>query len=215
MNVMDSYLDDSSSEDSKRIEKNINLEIGDFAEENDHLAKYYTIQDTKYANSRGAETIKAIEEYTAGSEINGALIEVGGDSFELPPGLRKQYTMLMSLKGKVRLPEEHHTYSGTGTFNPMDVTVDGIFETPAFLSTSLSIKVAVKTTNYRRDEDEDHVLHFVLPEGFIGGYYIAPYSKDPEELEFLIFPKEKFRHIRSTAMNLDGIKRHIHTFEPK
>jgi len=100
----------------------------------------------------------------------------------------------------------------------MEVTIDGIFHTPAFLSTSLSVRVAVKTTNYRRDQAEevdDHVIHFILPEGFTGGFYVAPYSNDPEELEFLIFPEESFSHINTKIIDLGGIKRHIHTFKPK
>lgn len=217
MNVMDSYSDDSDSVESKRLEQNINLEVGGFAEENDQLAQYYVIQDTKYTNSLGSETINALKEYTAGSEINGALIEVGGDPNLLPFNLKKQYQLIMRLKGKFSLPEEHHTYCGTGTFNPMDVTDSGIFSTPSFLSTSLSIKVAVKTTNYRREQDhnvEDHVIHFILPAGFEGGFYVAPYSHDPEELEFLIYPKENFRHMSSRKVHLDGIQRHIHTYKP-
>jgi hypothetical protein len=214
INLVDSYTDDSESVDAQRLEKNINLEIGGFAEENDQLAQYYVVPDTKYANSLGSEIIKAIKEYTAGSDVNGELIEAGGDLNLLPPLLKKQYQLIMSLKGKYRLQEEHHTYSGTGTFDPMEVTVDGIFQTPAFLSTSLSVKVAVKTTNYRRESDDDHVLHFVLPEGFVGGFYVAPYSQDPEELEFLLYPQERFRHLHSHVVVLDGVKRHIHSFKP-
>jgi len=222
MNIVEATLTDSleSEVDSavtKRLESNINLEIGDFAEEDAELAKHYVIPDTKYANSVGSERVKAIKDYTAGSEINGKLIEVEGDPNMLPSNFRKEYTMLMSLKGKVPLPEEHHTYSGTGTFNPMDVTENGIFETPAFMSTSLSMKVAVKTTNYRRDnahEEEDHVLHFILPKGYTGCYYVAHYSHDPEELEMLIFPKERFKHVSSQKLMLGGVTRHVHTFEP-
>jgi hypothetical protein len=206
--IMDSYEDDSNSEEAKRIETNMNLSIKGFEEENKQLESEYIIEDPKVQS--------AVKHYTHASSINEELIRVDGVPGRLPEDFRNEYDLLISLKG-TPLGEEHHTYCGTGTFNPMEVTVGGIFKTPAFLSTSLSVRVAVKTTNHRREQAhnvEDHVLHFVLPEGFTGGFYIAPYSSDPEELEFLLFPKEHFRHLGSKVIELDGIKRHIHSFRP-
>lgn len=206
--IMDSYEDESESEEAKRVETNMNLSMEGFSEENTQLEAEYVIDDP--------EVQSAVRHYTHESSINEELIRVDGVADRMPEDFRKEYKLLTSLKG-TPLGEEHHTYCGTGTFNPMDVTSGGVFKTPAFLSTSLSVRVAVKTTNYRREkahEDEDHVIHFILPEGFSGGFYVAPYSNDPEELEFLVFPKEHFQHENSTVVELDGIKRHIHTFRP-
>lgn len=206
--IMDSYEDESGSEEAKRVETNMNLDMKGFEGENAQLEAEFVIEDPKVQS--------AVRHYTHASSINEELIRVDGVAARMPEDFRMEYELLVSLKG-TPLGEEHHTYCGTGTFNPMDVTVGGIFKTPAFLSTSLSVRVAVKTTNHRREqanEVEDHVLHFVLPEGFSGGFYVAPYSNDPEELEFLVFPKEHFRHLDSTVVELDGIKRHIHTFQP-
>ncbi len=209
VNLVDSYTDDSESLDSKRLETNINLEIGDFATENEQLVQQYKISDPS--------VIKAVRHYTHESSINDELIRVGGEIGRMPEDSRMEYEKLISLRG-VNLGEEHHTYCGTGTFNPMDVAHGGVFHTPAFLSTSLSVKVAVKTTNYRRDQaeaQEDHVIHFVLPQGFTDGFYVAPYSFDPEELEFLLFPGVPFQHLTSNVVVLDGIKRHVHSFKPR
>jgi hypothetical protein len=208
INIMDSYADDSESIEGKRLETNLNLSVDDFKEENDQLAAEFQIDDPAVQ--------AAVKHYTHESTINEELIRVEGVVARMPENFREEYDHLIGLKG-APLGEEHHTYCGTGTFNPMDVTLDGVFKTPAFLSTSLSVRVAVKTTNYRRDQDEaqeDHVIHFILPEGFVGGFYVAPYSADPEELEFLIFPKEQFRHLHTHVVVLDGIKRHIHSFRP-
>ena len=206
--IMDSYEDESGSEEAKRVETNMNLTMKGFEEENAQLEAEFVIEDPKVQ--------AAVRHYTHASTINDELIKVDGVSGLLPKGALEEYELLISLKGPP-LGEEHHVYCGTGTFDPSDVTVGGVFKTPAFLSTSLSVRVAVKTTNYRRDEgdqEEDHVIHLVLPEGFTGGFYVAPYSNDPEELEFLVFPKEHFRHIGTTVLDLDGIKRHIHSYRP-
>jgi hypothetical protein len=208
VNLVDSYADETDTVESTRLETNINLEVGAFKDENDQLAGEFVIDDPAIR--------KAIKHYTHESSINDELIRAEGDVSRLPEDSQIEYKQLISLKG-VPMAEGHHTYCGTGTFNPMEVTQGGIFQTPAFLSTSLSLKVAVKTTNYRRDHDhavEDHVIHFILPEGFAGGFYVAPYSNDPEELEYLVFPQENFRHVGSQVLPLDGVKRHVHSFKP-
>ena len=209
INLADSNTDESDSVESTRLETNINLEIGAFANEHEQLAQQFRITDQA--------TVAAVRHYTHESTINSELIRVGGNPMSMPKDFREEYAKLISLQG-TPLAEEHHTYSGTGTFNPMDVTVNGMFHTPAFLSTSLSLRVAVKTTNHRRDQaeaQEDHVLHFVLPAGFMDGFYVAPYSSDPEELEYLIFPNVPFRHLNTKVLSLGGVKRHVHSFTPR
>ncbi len=205
INLTDSYQDDSNKIDAKSLEDNINLDFSGFEKENKQLSSEYIVDDK--------EIQKAIKHYTHASSINDELIRANGNIDKLPTDFRTEYNLLMKLEGN--LQENHHVYSGTGTFNPLDVVVDNVFNTPAFLSTSLSIKVAVKTDNFRRkDSDEDHIIHLFLPKGFTGGFYIAPYSYDPEELEFLIFPNEKFRHIGDQKLELDGVHRIIHSFKP-
>jgi hypothetical protein len=207
ISLLDSVEDETSGADAKRLETNINLDFEGFADEDKQLSATFIITDPAIR--------KAVRHYTKESTINDELIRVNCDITRLPEDFQIEYERLISLRG-TPLGEEHHTYSGTGTFNPMDITERGIFSTPAFISTSLSMKVAVKTTNYRRDDAaEDHVLHFILPEGFDGGFYVAPYSHDPEELEYLIFPQEAFRHVGSKVLSLGGVQRHIHSFRPK
>lgn len=208
MNLLDSIESEVDSAETKRLEANINLEVEGFADENNQLAAEFVIEDPTI--------IRAVKHYTKESTINDELIRVNCEVDRMPSNFQTEYYQLMSLKGVV-LQEEHHVYSGTGTFNPMDITSFKIFSTPAFMSASLSMKVAVKTTNYRREHDEareDHVLHFMLPAGFEDGFYVAPYSAAPEELEYLIFPQEQFRHVTTRVLDLGGIKRHVHTFRP-
>lgn len=209
ISLLDSVEDETREADAQKLETNINLDADGFADENSQLAADFVITDPSVQ--------RAVKHYTKESSINDELIRVECNVARLPEDSRIEYDQLISLKG-TPLGEEHHVYSGTGTFNPMDLTERGIFSTPAFISSSLSMKVAVKTTNYRRDQDgarEDHVLHFTLPEGFTGGFYVAPYSTDPEELEYLIFPQEKFRHVSSRVLSLGGVQRHVHTFSPR
>ena len=205
INIVDSYTNDTNSDEAKGLSDTTNLEIGDFSKENDELSAYYVIK------SQGMQQV--VKHYTKESTINSELIKVGGDIDQLPELAKREYNALMSLKG-TPLQEEHHVYSGTGTFDPLEVTVNGVFETPAFLSTSLNIEVAVKTTNFRREEDEDFVIHLILPEGFSGCFYVAPYSFNPEELEMLVFPKERFAFIKTQKLMLDGVNRTVHSFKP-
>jgi hypothetical protein len=208
INLADSYQDDTKSVEAAHTESDLNLVVGSFKKEDLQLTDEFHIDDPAVQ--------AAVMNYTHESTINSELIRVDGQVPRMPESFQDEYKLLMSLKG-TPLGENHQTYCGTGTFNPMEVTSGGIFQTPAFMSTSLSIRVAVKTTNGRREnaeEVEDHVLHFVLPKGYEGGFYVAPYSRDPEELEYLIFPKEHFRHIKTEIRNFEDVKRHIHSFRP-
>jgi hypothetical protein len=207
INIVDSYQNDIGTPDAVELETNINLDFAGFEKENAQLTAQYHL-------SKWSATVALIKHYSAGSNINNDLIRVGGDPAELGYVEQREYNALIGLGGRVELAEPHHVYSGTGTFDPRDVTVEGIFKTPAFMSTSLSIKVAVKTTNYRRKEDEDHVLHFTLPAGFSDGFYIAPYSHDPEELEFLILANISFKYLGTKIVDLDGVTRHFHSYRP-
>jgi len=207
MNIMDSYTDETGLPVASELEKNIDLDFDGFEEENAQLTKQYEL-------TRGS-LIALIKLYTAGSEINGKLIQAGGDPDALDMRYRREYDALKSLDNMVQLAEEHHVYSGTGTFDPSDVTTDGVFRTPAFMSMSISLKVAVKTTNYRRQDDEDHVIHTILPKGFTNGFYVAPYSHDPEELEFLIMPNVEFDFVSTRKLDLGGVTRHIHSYRAR
>jgi hypothetical protein len=224
IDIVDSYQSEVGNDDSRRIETNINLDFKGFEAEHAQLAAQYQITT--------ASVLHMTKLYTAGSDINAALIEAGGDPSQLDGAMRAQYYSLLMLNNRVALNEVHHTYSGTGEFDPREITEDGVLSTPAFTSSSLSIKVAVKTTNYRRDDEtdeweatrnalladmmpEDHVLHFILPAGFKNGFYVAPYSHDPEELEFLIMPNTRFKYVKTETATVQGIRRNFHTYEPE
>jgi hypothetical protein len=206
--VNESYTDDTKSSDVRNLDQNEYLEIGDFKAENDHLASYFKVEDPIL------KTI--IRQYTNASSINAELIKVNGVILDLSKKQSTIYNQLTNLKG-TELREEHHVYCGTGIFDPRKVITNNLFRTPTFLSTSLSIRVAIKTSNFRRNEmksDQDNILHFILPKGFKGGFYIAPFSRDPEELEFLIFPLVEFRYTTTKIITVENIKRYVHSLIP-
>lgn len=196
----ESYSSEIDSPEAELLSSNIDI-ISDFdtyAEEHNQLSHQYIITDNA--------TIDAVKAYTDASTVNSLLLR----SKNLGKH-KSEYKLLKSLDGKVALGEEHHVYCGTGIVDPQEK----ITKSKAFLSTSLSIQVAVKNTNFKRDGDSDHVMHIILPEGFTNGFYIASYSVNPEELEFLIMPDVEFDFVDEKKIDIDGVTRTFHTFVPK
>lgn len=204
--LIESYTDDINKSGSSILSSNYNLKIDKFAKEQGQLVATFPIQYE--------DTIKAIRDYTKESSINAALLS----DKKLNRASKIQYELLIDLKKlHYRLNEEHHVYSGTGNFDPNTVIKNKIFNTDAFISSSLNIEVAAKNNNFHRKETntkEDHILYFILPKGYNGCFYIGPYSSSPEELEMLIFPNEKFKIIKSKTLQLKNCLRHIHTLTP-
>ena len=204
IDLFDSYTNDDESLDASYIGSEY-VDTHGFEEENRQLKSYFKVK------SKAAQ--KAILDYTTESPINNLLNRVlDGDPTKLPLKYRKQYGLLTGLHGVLK--EEHHVYSGTGTFDATEKLENNLFKTTSFISASLNIKIAAMTANFRRDGTDDNLMHFILPKGFDGGFYIAEYSYDPEELEYLIFPNEKFQYIESKKLEISGITRHIHVFKP-
>jgi hypothetical protein len=201
--VQESYDDETKAPEAKlvKIRKYVAPKKS-LAKEDQQLKDDFVIDSVNFRD--------AIYDYTTESPINEELIDAGGDPKKLSAKSRRQYKLLVANHGK--LSEEHHVYSGSGDFGP-----NKDFETACFISASLSIEIAANTTNFRREEkdaDHDNILHFILPKGFAGGFYIAPYSQDPEEFEFLIYPNQAFSFVETTVFEIDGITRRIHTFKP-
>jgi hypothetical protein len=124
------------------------------------------------------------------------------------------------LNGAKPLEETHHVYSGLG-FNPTKITEhsDGVFKTPAFLSTSLNPAAATAKSNFRRkywdNAAHENILHVELPKGYTGGRYIGAHSGFPAEQEFLLKPNQKFKiHDHTTVEGPGGITRHIWHAKP-
>lgn len=111
------------------------------------------------------------------------------------------------------LHRDLHVYSGLGGFNPMKIANDGVFHTPAFISTSINPQTATAKANHLRkydiqptigkfnkDTDPDHILHVHLPKGYEGGRYIAGSSVFPKEHEFLLAPNQHYKITHVTEM---------------
>lgn len=205
VSVSESYESQVGLDVSKTIDKNLNIFDLDYAKESEQMANQFRLSEK--------ELKQAVYQYSLGTDLNKELLDSDGDVAQLTPENRDLYTLLMQLPN-IPLQEKHHVYSGTGTFDPRDVLSNNIFTSHAFISTSLSMEVASKTTSYRRKKSQiDHVMHFILPEGFSEGFYIAPYSHDPEELEFILFPEINFKYTKTVEMKLYGnITRYFHTF---
>lgn len=204
--VRESYTDDTGKQNAVITDAAYDLSVGRFAAEQGQLVASFPLEYE--------EIVRVIREYTTASSLNSALLA----GRKLSARSQRQYDALMELKSlRYKLGEEHHVYSGAGLFDPTRAISDDIFQTPAFISTSLNIAVAAKTNNFRRQEkhaDQDHLLHFILPKGYAGCFYIGPYSITPEELEMIIFPDQRFQLIASKTRRLDKADRLIYTFRP-
>lgn len=201
INTVESLSDDSATAGAALDDSSIYIGIGEFRTEHETLAQEFQITDEA--------TIKAVRQYTYASTINDAIA-----THDLHGRVKHQYDLLMGLSGYA-IDETHHVYSGTGTFDPRGLTQAGIFTTDRFLSTSLNIEVAAKTTTYRREQarrGEDHILHLIIEAGFDEGFYIAPYSNSPEELEYLVMPDARFEYLTSRSIDTPHGLRHIHSF---
>lgn len=199
----ESYTDDTGKQNAVITDAAYDLSVGKFAAEQGQLVASFPLEYD--------DVVKVIRDYTTASSLNAALLA----DRKLSARSQTQYDTLMELKAlHYKLGEEHHVYSGAGVFDPISATTDDIFQTPAFISASLNIAVAAKTNNFRQAADVDHLLHFILPKGYAGCFYIGPYSVTPEELEMIIFPNQRFRLITSKTRRLGNIARRIYTFRP-
>jgi hypothetical protein len=206
LDLFESYTDDTGKRNAVITDAEYDLTVGRFAAEQGQLVASFPLE-YEYL-------VRGIREYTTASSLNAALLS----GRKLSTRFQTQYDALMELKSlHYKLNEEHHVYSGAGVFDPIDATNDDIFQTPAFISASLNIAVAAKNNNFRRQAahaDEDHLLHFILPKGYAGCFYIGPYSMTPEELEMIIFPNQQFRLVASKTRRLNNASRRIYTFRP-
>ncbi len=206
IDVIESFTNDTNTKDAKLTNSDLELSVKKFADEQAKLMKEFYIDDSELAEQ--------VRNFTKESPLNKILIK--GKS--LNKKYEEQYYALMLLKKYgYSLQEKHHVYSGSHGFDPTEISKDGIFETPAFISASLNIAVSSKINNFHREKEdgsEDHIMHFILPKGYKGCFYLGAYSTYPEELEMIIFPEEKFKLESSEKFKTKGIERHIHTFRP-
>lgn len=201
----ESFKDETVASLARSQSDELNLSFRGAQREHDALEDQFVVKD--------AEVKKAIRAYTRESTLNQLLID---GELSSHPKYERQYDLLMSLP-RIPLHEEHHLYSGFGAFSPAEVMERKVFSTPAFISASLTLKPAIKTTNFRRlrqDADQDHVIHFLLPEGYTGGFYIAPYSASPEELEFILFPDQEFKVVATQKIEIGEAVRTIWSMRP-
>ena len=202
--LFESCTDDTRKQDAVRSTPDFDISIGRFADEQGQLVADFPIGYD--------DLVSKIRQYTTASSLNSALLS----GRKLSTKLQSQYDALMELKDlRDTLSKEHHVYSGIGVFDPKSIMKNDIFQTGSFISASINIAVASKNNNFKRKEDaDDHLLHFILPKGYRGCFYIGPYSTSPEELEIVIFPNERFRLISSKTRKLDDAIRHIYTLKP-
>jgi hypothetical protein len=111
------------------------------------------------------------------------------------------------------LKRTHHVYSSTGSFDPGKVVKeDGVFTTPAHISTTLHPGIAAAKANAQDTGlNDQHILHFELPTGYKHGSYLAGHSQYRHEKEYLIKPKTKWKVKNKTTFHVgeNGQKRHV------
>lgn len=141
----------------------------DHAEVTAHHEKMLSLHEHLYSLNDN----RTIKKYTNGETgMNSELIESG----QVAEGnwQHGHYQGMKDIfKHKLDLDHDAHVYSGIG-FDPTKhfKEHDGVFHSPAFISTSLNPHVAlgIGSSNYGMDS---HVLHFQLPKGYSKGAYFG------------------------------------------
>ena len=129
--------------------------------------------------------------------------------------------LLQMFKEVPKLTREHHVYSGLGDFDPQDHfdRGNGKFRIKSYISTSIVPQIAVRHTNLKgMTDDDEHILHFILPKGYKHGAYIANYSPFISEREMLLRPNQTFEVVKKNThhivKNNTPKQRHIWTVIP-
>lgn len=178
--------------------------IPNHLDEHKHLIKLHDdLKGNEFRKHR--EAIRAYADDSA--LINSRLL--GGKGHAHTDKINEQISYLKDAINKApALTKEHHVYSGLGEGGPdeHEKTVNKIFKTKSFMSTSISPEIAAAHAQYKggRSRYEWNILHIHLPVGYKGGRYIAKHSSYAGEGEFLIAPDQKFKILGKTTHDIES-----------
>jgi hypothetical protein len=115
------------------------------------------------------------------------------------------------------LNHQAHVYSGLGTFDPRKQFHEGngVIHMPAFVSTSLNPHIArgfaQKQAHWDKNnkfQNEAHIIHFKLPEGYKKGVYMNNVSVTPGEHEYLLDKGQKWKLTGHSVHNHVELTKH-------
>ena len=159
------------------------------------------LHDSKYT----AKDNNAIDVYTHGDTIINTrlLTKAKNPNYIIDEQSQEHHKRLKSIfKKDLALDHDVHTYSGIG-FNPSSHfdAADGVFHSPAYLSTSLNPQVSWQIAASALGHC--HVLHFHLPKGYARGAYFGGKANKLFKLqrELVLDHDQKFKLQDKTVFN--------------